>query len=97
MPPTVRLRTFWAGQDDSMNRAPEAPDVDISLNQDKALVLFEWLTAFNKSEPTFSDQAEQRVLWDVEALLERALDALFRSDYESLLANARSRVRDKTD
>lgn len=54
-------------------KAPAEPDdVSISLSQDEALVLFEWLTAYNnKSEPQLADQAEQRVLCDVEAKLMR--------------------------
>ena len=79
-----------------MDAQPSNPDVNIVLNQDQALVLFEWLSGFNDSQPTFADRAEQRVLWDVEAMLERSLDALFRSEYKALLAAARDRVRDAT-
>lgn len=80
-----------------MNAHSGAPDVNISLTQDEALVLFEWLSGFNDSQPTFAYQAEQRVLWDVEAMLERSLDALFKGNYQALLAAARDRVRDATD
>ena len=42
--------------------------VSIELSGDEALVLFEWITRFNKREDAeFEDQAEQRVLWDIES------------------------------
>lgn len=69
--------------------------VQIELTGDAALVLFEWVSRFNKREDVeFEDQAEQRVLWDVEASLEAALAEPFSGDYDRLLADARERVRD---
>ena len=69
-------RTFPNGRGDCMKAPAEPDDVSISLSQDEALVLFEWLTAFNnKSEPQLTDQAEQRVLCDVGAMLMRSLKA----------------------
>ena len=49
---------------------------------------------FNNGSSDFEDQAEQRVLWDLEAMLEKALVAPLRADYADLLATARERVRD---
>ncbi|MBU1444650.1 MAG: hypothetical protein KJ938_07500 [Actinobacteria bacterium] len=69
-------------------------DVTLVLNGDEALVLFEWLARFNNGSSDFEDQAEQRVLWDLEAMLEKALVAPLRADYADLLATARERVRD---
>lgn len=67
----------------------------MQLSPDEALVLFEWVSRFNKSRaPGFEDQAEERVLWDLEARLESALAAPFRKDYAETLADARARVRD---
>ena len=72
--------------------------VQIDLTGDEALVLFEWVSRFNKREDVeFEDQAEQRVLWDVEASLEAALVEPFRSEYVQLLAAARARVRDRLE
>ena len=43
-----------------MKAPPDPDDVSIWLSQDEALVLFEWLTAYNnKSEPQLADQAER--------------------------------------
>ena len=84
-------------EDDGVNAQPNNCDVIVSLSQDEALVLLDWLAVFNKSEQAFSDQAAQRVLWDVEAMLERSVDVVFSDGYERLLAEARARVRDATD
>jgi len=68
------------------------------LSRDEALVFFEWLTRFN-AEPgkVFEDQAEQRVLWNLEAILESTLSEPFEPAYDSRLAAARSRLRDSSE
>lgn len=70
-------------------------EISISLSRDQALVLFEWLARPGAGEQpaAFEDQAEQRVLWDLEAL-EKHLAEPFKSDYRERLAAARGRVRD---
>lgn len=69
--------------------------VAIELTREEALVLFDWISRFNKREDAvFEDQAERRVLWDIEAMLESTLDEPFRPDYETPLAAARGKVRD---
>ena len=48
--------------------------IKIELTSQQALVLFDWVKRFNERESEqFEDQAEERVLWDVEATLEKAL------------------------
>jgi hypothetical protein len=72
--------------------------VTIQLTPDEALVVFDWLSRFNESgDGTFHDQAEQRVLWDIEGALESNLVAPLDPQYERLLAQARGRVRDAED
>jgi hypothetical protein len=72
-----------------------APKVKIELSPDEALVLFDWLVRFNAlPKPDFADQAEQRVLWDLEAILETQLIPPLRADYADLLEQPRARVRD---
>ena len=69
--------------------------VKLEFTIDEALVLYEGLTRFNQRDDTdFSDQAEERVLFDLEAMLEKVLTAPLQSDYAELLAQARSNVRD---
>ena len=71
-------------------------NVRIELSGDQAIVLFEWLSRFNKQKrQNFEDQAEQRVLWDIEGQLERHLVAPFKHEYAALLEKARARVRDQ--
>ena len=69
--------------------------VVLELMPDQALVLFEWLARFNRQENgQFEDQAEQRVLFDLESMLERTLTAPLDPNYKRLLAMARDRIRD---
>ena len=64
----------------------------------------EWLSRFNSQELEdghvriqFEDQAEQRVLWKIECMLERQLAAPFAADYLDQLAAARAAVRDPAE
>ena len=69
--------------------------VAIQLTGDQALVLFEWIKRFNLGDAkSFEDQAEERVLWDIEAMLEQELVEPFAHDYDRQLAEARAAVRD---
>lgn len=70
--------------------------VKIELTSDEALVLYDWLARFNQRADTdFADQAEERILFDLEAMLEKALVTPLQSDYANFLAQARSNVRDE--
>jgi hypothetical protein len=74
-----------------MNRAP-AP-VTIQLTADEALVLFEWLATKDNAELLpFDHEAEQFVLWHIEAQLEKTLVTPFEPDYIEQLAAARDRI-----
>jgi hypothetical protein len=73
----------------------EQRKVTLELSREQALVFFEWLSKFNATEGRrFKDQAEERVLWDIEAMLESTLVEPFEGRYEELLAKAREAVRD---
>ena len=71
--------------------------VTLDLTMDEAIVFFDWLSRFNRQTTNFEDQAEQRVLWDLEAMLESVLSEPFESDYSEILRKARAAVRDATD
>lgn len=72
--------------------------VSLELSRDAAVVLFDWLARFNETgRATFIDQAEERVLWDLQADLETRLGEPLTSDYDSLLTEARDAVRDSID
>jgi hypothetical protein len=81
-------------------REPTDISVELVLNQHEALVLYEFLTRGQENGGDYSsieDQAEFRVLWDVQAMLESALVEPLSPDYVALLAEARSKVRDAMD
>ena len=72
-----------------------SPKITIQLTGDEALVLYDWLVRFNqRDDPCFADQAEERVLFDLEAVLEKTLIAPLQSDYAKQLAQARDQLRD---
>jgi hypothetical protein len=71
--------------------------LDIHLTKNEALVLFELLTRLNQKHLSgiFEDEAEQRVLWDLEANLQKQLVEPLQPDYLVILNKAREDVRDK--
>ena len=71
--------------------------INIGLTKEEAIVLFEFLARFNEQErkELFEDQAEQRVLWDIECILEKELSEPFSSDYLEIVKKAREKVRDE--
>jgi hypothetical protein len=76
-----------------VNRDPDP--VTIHLTADEALVLLEWLaTQDNAERLPFDHPAEQTVLWDIEAQLEKALVTPFLPDYVERLTAARKRILD---
>ena len=72
--------------------------VTICLTQSEAIVLFEFLHRHDESgsKQVFIDQAEQRICWDLIAVLEKQLfGPMVQPDYEQRVAKAREEVRDK--
>ncbi|UOQ98628.1 hypothetical protein MUN81_03840 [Hymenobacter sp. 5317J-9] len=69
----------------------------LNLSKDEALVLFEFLHRINSTDQPelFEDQAEQRALWNVECLLEKQLPELLQANFATLVAEARTRLRDE--
>ncbi len=69
--------------------------VRIELTGDEGLVLLDLLTRINATSPlTLEDQAEQRVLWDLESMLERQVTDVFSGNYRERVQAAREAVRD---
>lgn len=68
----------------------------LELTNDEAIILLDWLSRFNEKEnqDSFKDQAEERVLWDMEASLEKIINETFDVNYVELLSKAREKVRD---
>ena len=74
-------------------------EVVLGLSHDEALVLFDWLTRTDERTNGFrdlvDDQAEQRALWNLTALLERVLIEPFSAQYRDLVEQARDSLRDE--
>ena len=75
----------------------ENKNITIIFSEEEALVLLDWLHNFNEEEhPTlFQDQAEQRILWDIEVVLEKVFSVTFDSNYQDILSKARRKMRDE--
>jgi hypothetical protein len=70
--------------------------ISITLSENEALVLFDWLSKFNDNEKyEFEDQSQERVLWDLEAKLEIKLP-VFERNYPLMVENAKQDVRDSS-
>lgn len=79
-----------------MEAIQENNRIIIELSNDEALVLLNWLFRFNEMDNKnfIEDQAEERVLWDIEAVLEKSMTETLSKDYTELLSKARDKVRD---
>ena len=70
-------------------------NITISLSEEEALVLFEWLASLEtRATATSLDDAEQTVASCVECQLEKQLTAVLRHDYSQLLAVAKQKILD---
>ncbi|MCH9626169.1 MAG: hypothetical protein S4CHLAM123_13620 [Chlamydiales bacterium] len=79
-----------------MDSKKENNRIYLSLSNDEALVFFDWLSRLNECENAalFQDQAEERILFDLEALLEKTVTIIFENDYGNQLLRAREHIRD---
>ena len=69
--------------------------VTVELTRKEALVLFEFLRRCDdEGRYAFADQAEQRVLWDLEIALQPQLIEVFDPNYGELLKAAWAEIRD---
>lgn len=72
--------------------------IRLELTGDEALVLFEFLARFDEDGTlAIQDQAEERALWNLHAVLQRQLVEILLPDYSDLLSDARSRLRDSVE
>ena len=79
-----------------METTRNADPISLTLSKDQALVLSDWLSGFLETNPNFPvKEAYQRVLYDLDALLEKSLDEIVSANYEELLSAAKSRIIDK--
>jgi hypothetical protein len=80
----------------NMNVEEKKGLIHLYLSKEEALVLLEWLSNFNEKaeDAHFDDQAERRILFDLEAVLEKTVPEVFTIDYKNALIKARTEVRD---
>lgn len=71
----------------------------LKLSEDEAIILLDWLSRFNECDHValFQDQAEERVLFDLEAILEKSMNEILDVDYKDKLLRAREQIRDRMD
>lgn len=71
----------------------------LSLNKEEAMVFLDWLIRFNEIDRSslFEDQAEERVMFDLESKLEKLIPEVFDKDYKEKLIIARDNLRDDID
>jgi hypothetical protein len=80
-----------------MEAIKDNKSVSLNLSSNEALVLLDWLTKFNQKENStlYEDQAEERVLFDLESSLEKVVSETFEENYGEALLKARLELRDK--
>ena len=75
----------------------KSQEITLKLSLDEALVLFEFLSRLNETEPKdlFEDQAEEKILSLIEVQLEKQLVEPFMPNYLEIIAKARNNIRDE--
>lgn len=69
-----------------------ANGVELRMSAAEALVLFEWLASANENGSLAVDEAQRRVLWDLESQLETKLVEPFLPEYAQLVDAAKKAV-----
>ena len=69
----------------------ESNDYTIKLNNYEVLVFFEWLVKFVENNEII-DEAEQKILYDLECLLESTLEESFMENYKDLIHIAKKSI-----
>ena len=66
-------------------------DYIINLNNYEVLVFFDWLVKFVENNE-INDEAEQKILYDLECLLESTLEEPFMENYKNLIHIAKKSI-----
>lgn len=78
-----------------MESGRENNKISLHLSDEEALIFLDWLIRFNQhSSNFFEDQAEERILFDLEAILESQMPEIVAKDYKKRLETARKKIRD---
>ena len=76
-----------------MESIKEKNDVLVKLSNVEALVLFDWISKFNADQVRIRDSSEEKVLFDLESVLEQQITDSFDEDYVEKLKVARDELK----
>ena len=76
-----------------MEITKKSNDYIIKLNNYEVLVFFDWLVKFVENNE-INDEAEQKILYDLECLLESTLEEPFMEDYKDIINRAKRYIID---
>lgn len=80
----------------SMCKEIMSKEVNITLTEDEAWVLFELARGFSDSDQlNIEDQAEERALWNLCCIFEKTLLQESAVEYKEFIAQCRNRLRDE--
>ena len=72
-------------------------EVNITLTEDEAWVLFELTRRFSDSDKLdIEDQAEERALWNLCCIFEKSLHQEPEIEHKEFIAQCRARLRDES-
>ena len=74
-----------------MEITKKSNDYIIKLNNYEVLVFFDWLVKFVENNE-INDEAEQKILYDLECLLEFTLEEPFMENYKNLIHIAKKSI-----
>ena len=74
-----------------MEITKKSNDYIIKLNNYEVLVFFDWLVKFVENNE-INDEAEQKILYDLECLLESTLEEPFMKNYKNLIHIAKKSI-----
>ena len=74
-----------------MEITKKSNDYIIKLNKYEVLVFFDWLVKFVENNE-INDEAEQKILYDLECLLESTLEEPFMENYKNLIHIAKKSI-----
>lgn len=70
-------------------------DITITLTNDEAVVLFEFLSRFSETDKlTIADASEKQALWNLCCVFEKKLPEPLCANYDEILERCRSKLRD---
>lgn len=68
-------------------------DIQLTFSQDEGIILLDWLIEFNgKTKKEHVDQIVDKILCDLESVLESNVIGLLRKDYDKQLSRAREKL-----